>query len=189
MSPDKPYQRSESELIAACKKQERSAQREIYERFSPRMLSVCLRYASDREKAKDLLQDGFVTVFSKIGSYNGDGSFEGWMRKVFVNTSLMELRKKDVLRDTQDVTELRGNAPFTDNVLEKIEGKVILNLISQMPPGFKAVFNLSVFDGYSHAEIAKMLGISEGASRSQLSRARIWLQEKILKLEKKKNER
>lgn len=186
MSPDKPYQRTESELIAACQKQERKAQREIYERYSPRMFLVCLRYVSDREKAKDLLQDGFVTVFSKIGSYNGDGSFEGWMRKVFVNTALMELRKKDVLRDTQDVTELRTNAPFTDNVLEKIEGKEILNLISQMPSGFKTVFNLSVFDGFSHLEIAKMLGITEGASRSQLSRARVWLQEKILKMDKRK---
>lgn len=150
------------------------------------MFSVCVRYSSDREKAKDYLQDGFVTVFSKIGSYTGDGSFEGWMRKIFVNTALMDLRRKDVLKETQDVTDLKAGTPFTDDVLEKIEGKDVIRLIAVMPPGFKAVFNLSVFDGYSHLEIAKMLGISEGASRSQLSRARVWLQKEILKLEKRK---
>jgi RNA polymerase sigma factor (sigma-70 family) len=186
MSQDKPCQRSEIELIAACKKQERKAQREIYEKFSPRMFSVCVRYVGDREKAKDILQDGFITVFSKIDSYNGDGSFEGWMRKVFVNTALMDLRKRDVLKETKDIADLKIDTPFIDNVAQGLEGKDIISLIEKMPPGFRTVFNLSVIDGYTHLEIAKHLNITEGASRSQLSRARIWLQERILKMENKR---
>ena len=184
MSQDKPYQRSEQELIAACKKQDRKAQREIYERFSPRMFSVCLRYVGDREKAKDVLQDGFITVFTKIDSYNGDGSFEGWMRKVFVNTALMNLRKRDLLKDSKDILDLNKETPFIDNVERILEGKDVISLISQMPPGFRTVFNLSVIEGFTHQEIAARLNITEGASRSQLSRARIWLQERILKMEK-----
>lgn len=177
---------TEADLIKACVRRDRKAQRMIYEKFAPRMFSVCIRYAGNRDSAKDLLQDGFITVFSKIGSYSGDGSFEGWMRKIFVNTALMQLRKRDVLRDTREISELKTNVPFEDNMMDKVEGKDIYNLIKEMPDGFRTVFNLSVVDGYSHQEIAGQLGITEGASRSQLSRARSWLQERIVLLEKEK---
>ncbi len=184
MSSERSCYKTEKELIDACIQQDRRAQRELYDRFASRMFSVCYRYADDRDSANDLLQDGFITVFTKLRSYTGIGSFEGWMRKIFVNTALMQLRKNDVLRDTQDIEELKFNTPMVDNILDTIEGKDIMELISKMPIGFKTVFNLSVFDGYSHQEIAAQLNISEGASRSQLSRARFWLQERIVELNK-----
>lgn len=174
----------EQELIAACVRQERSAQRKIYEKYSPRMFAICLRYARDRDTAKDILQDGFITVFSKISSYKNEGSFEGWMRKIFVNTALMSLRRNDLLKNAEDVTAPGSDIPFEANILERLDGQKIMKLISEMPMGFRTVFNLSVFDGFSHQEIAKQLGISEGASRSQLSRARVWLQERIKNMEK-----
>lgn len=174
----------EQELIAACARQDRSAQRKIYERYSSRMFAICLRYAKDRDEAKDMLQDGFITVFSKISSYKNEGSFEGWMRRIFVNTALMSLRRNDVLKGAVDVTAPRSEIPIEDNVLERMDGQKVMKLIREMPIGFRTVFNLSVLDGFSHQEIAGKLGISEGASRSQLSRARLWLQERIKKMEK-----
>ncbi len=174
----------EQKLIAACIRQERSAQRKIYEMYSSRMFAICLRYAKDRNAAMDLLQDGFITVFSKISSYKNEGSFEGWMRRIFVNTALMSLRRNDVLKGADDISVPQSDIPFEDNIMERLDGQKITRLISEMPAGFRTVFNLSVLDGFSHQEIAKQLGISEGASRSQLSRARVWLQERIKKMEK-----
>lgn len=172
----------EQELIAACKRQERSAQRMLYERYSSRMFAICLRYAKDRDLAKDFLQEGFITVFSKISSYKNDGSFEGWMRKIFINTALMSLRKRDVLRNAEAITLPKVEVSYNEDVFERLDGKMVFKLIKEMPDGFRTVFNLSVIDGFSHQEIAKQLGITEGASRSQLSRARVWLQERIVKL-------
>mgnify|MGYP003456241682 FL=1 len=172
----------EQELIAACVRQDRSAQRKMYERYSSRMFAVCMRYAQNVEVAKDILQDGFVTLFSKIGEYKNEGSFEGWMRRIFVNTALMQLRKRDVLKGSEDVTEAKWDIPVEDNVFDKIDGQKVMKLISEMPIGFRTVFNLYVLDGFSHQEIARQLNISEGASRSQLSRGRCWLQERINKL-------
>lgn len=175
---------TEIKLIEACIRQDRKAQRELYERFAPRMYSLCLRYISDRDKAKDVLQDGFITLFAKIDTYNGEGSFEGWVRKIFVNTALMDLRKNDVLKGSAEIEEFQVKGPTVENILDKLQAKDIYRLISTMPQGFRTVFNLYVVDGYSHQEIAERLGISEGSSRSQLSRGRVWLQEKINKLEK-----
>jgi RNA polymerase sigma-70 factor (ECF subfamily) len=174
----------EQKLIAACIRQDRTAQRKIYEMYYSRMFSVCLRYAKDRDAAMDLLQEGFITVFSKISSYKNEGSFEGWMRRIFVNTALMSLRRNDVLKGAEEISVPRSDIPFEDNIMERLDGQKIIKLISEMPAGFRAVFNLSVLDGFSHQEIAQQLGISEGASRSQLSRARVWLQERIKKMEK-----
>lgn len=174
----------EQELIAACIRGERSAQRKMYERYSSRMFAVCLRYSKDRDAAMDILQDGFITLFSKISSYKNEGSFEGWMRRIFVNTALMSLRKNDILRGAEDVSAPQTQIPVEDNVLERLDGQKIVRLISEMPAGFRAVFNMAVIDGFSHQEISQKLGISEGASRSQLSRARLWLQERIKKMEK-----
>lgn len=151
----------------------------MYEKYSSRMFAVCLRYAKDRDEAKDLLQEGFITVFSKIGSFNAAGSFEGWMRRIFVNTALMRLRKKDVLKEAADVDDAAKAVVSADDVLSGIGGKDLVRLISGMPDGFRTVFNMNVIEGYSHQEISQKLGISEGTSRSQLSRARTWLQERL----------
>lgn len=174
--------KTEQELIDACVRQERKAQRILYESLAPRMFSLCRRYVSDGESANDLLQEGFITLFTRIRSFNGEGSFEGWARKIFVNTALMYLRKNDIMKETLNVDELYSMTPLVDNVMEKLEGKDVLKLISEMPVGYRAVFNLGVFEGYSHQEISQILNISEGASRSQLSRARGWLQDKIEKM-------
>lgn len=185
MSPDTFEPEDEQLLILECSKQNRRAQKYLYEKYASRMYVLCLRYAKDRDEAEDILQDGFITVFSKIKSYSGEGSFEGWMRKVFVNTALMRLRKKDILKESEDVSEAKGVA-VDDDILERIDGRKIVKLISSMPTGFRTVFNMSVIEGYSHRKISKLLGISEGASRSQLSRARVWLQERIKKMEEKR---
>ena len=174
----------EQKLIAACMRQDRSAQRKIYEKYSSRMFAVCLRYAKDRDAAMDMLQDGFITVFSKISSYRDEGSFEGWMRRIFVNTALMSLRRNDILKGADELSAPGSYLPFENNILERLDGQKIMKLIGEMPVGFRTVFNLSVIDGFSHQEIAQKLGITDGASRSQLSRARVWLQERIKKMEK-----
>ena len=177
---------TEKELIKRCCKNDPRAQQELYEKYAPKMYGVCFRYVCNREVAQDLLHDGFITVFLKIGSFRHEGSFEGWMRRIFVNTALMRLRKGDVLRGAAEVEQARNVSDGID-LLSGIGGKDIVRMIGRMPDGFRTVFNMSVIEGYTHQEIAKELGISEGTSRSQLSRARTWLQERLL--EEKKNRR
>jgi len=175
---------SEAQLIERCVKGESYAQKRLYDMYASKMYAVCVRYSDSRESAKDILQDGFVTLFEKIGTYKGDGSFEGWMRKIFVNTALMALRKNDVLKHSEQIEEIPSGeiAPTSANIIETIDLKIILDLISQMPAGFRAVFNLYEIEGYSHQEIAQALGISVGASRSQLSRSKMWLQDRLKKI-------
>ncbi len=178
---------TEEELVQGCIRQDRRAQRALYGRFSSRMLAVCMRYAKDRDEAQDLLQEGFITVFSKISTFNSAGSLEGWMRRIFVNTALMRLRKGDVLRGAADVDEpVARSVSSGEDILSGIGGQDIMRMIAQMPEGFRTVFNMNVIEGYSHQEISRELGISEGTSRSQLSRARIWLQERLLERRNRK---
>ena len=143
------------------------------------MFPICIRYAGDRESAQDILQDGFITLFTKLDDYKGDGSFEGWARRIFVTTALMYLRKKDVLKMSDDLDLARGLKADTVTQTQNLGYKELMELIMTLPPGFRTVFNLYALEGYSHKEIGEMLGISETTSRTQLSRARIWLQNKI----------
>lgn len=166
-------------IIEGCIKRESLAQRSLYDMYAPRMLTLCMRYAGDRERAKDMLHDGFITIFNKIESYTGTGSFEGWMRRIFVNTALMSLRKADVLRKTGELDDASGEQSLEPSALDKISSKELMELIASMPEGFRVVFNMFAIEGYSHQEIAQELNISESSSRSQLSRARSWLQERI----------
>jgi len=170
---------TEIELLEACVNQDQRAQRTLYELYSPRMLTLCIRYIGERERARDVLHDGFIIVFEKIGSYNASGSFEGWLRRIFVNTALMALRKGDVLKYSEDLTTVEREVTVDSSVLGNISSKELLKLIATMPAGFRTVFNMYAIEGFSHQEIAKEMNISEGSSRSQLSRARIWLQERI----------
>lgn len=169
-------------LVEQSKKGNRSAQRRIFDALSPKMFAVCLRYMEDRESAEDVLQNGFVTLFSKIDTYSGEGSFEGWARKIFVNTALMSLRKKDILRQCEDVEVAWNIADEDPTPVQKIGYAELMKLISELPPGFRTVFNMFVIEGFSHKEIAESLGISENTSRSQLQRARTMLQKRIEKL-------
>lgn len=174
----------EQQLIAGCKKGNRLAQRELYDKYAPRMLAVCIRYVNDRETARDLLQEGFIKVFTCIDSYSGLGSFEGWVRKVFVNGALEYLRKTDVLREATDLDNAPELVQPEASVLSNISAAELMKMIQQLPAGFRAVFNLFAIEGYSHREISEMLKITESTSRSQYTRARQMLQKQIMNLEK-----
>lgn len=165
--------------IEQAKGGDRRAQKAIYDALSGKMYAVCMRYMNEAEAAADVLQDGFVTLFTKLDTYSGEGSFEGWARKIFVNTALMSLRKKDVLRQSDDVEEARSITAPDPSALQNIGYKELIAMIASLPPGFRTVFNMYVVEGYSHKEIAESLGISEVTSRSQLQRARALLQAKI----------
>lgn len=167
------------QLIESCKRGDRASQKVVYDRLASRMFPICIRYAGDRESAQDILQDGFITLFTKLDDFKGDGSFEGWARRIFVTTALMYLRKKDALKMSDDLDLARGMKADTVSQMQNLGYKELMALILTLPPGFRTVFNLYALEGYSHKEISEMLGISETTSRTQLSRARLWLQNKI----------
>ncbi len=169
----------EADWIEGAKRGDKRSQKAIYDLLSGKMFAVCLRYMGDKEAAEDILQDGFVTLFSKLDSYSGSGSFEGWARKVFVNTALMSLRKKDALKNSEDVEVARHISSNDPTPIQQIGYDDLMKMIASLPPGFRIVFNMYIIEGYSHKEIAKALGISETTSRSQLQRARMLLQSKI----------
>lgn len=166
-------------LIEGCRSGNRLSQKALYDALSRKMFAVCLRYMGDRDAAEDVLQDGFVTLFSKLDSFSGAGSFEGWARKIFVNTALMSLRRKDVLRNTEEVDAAFGLSEDSPTPVQQIGYRELMKLVSELPPGFRTVFNMYVIEGYSHKEIAEALGVTEVTSRSQLQRARTLLQDKI----------
>ena len=142
-----------------------------------------MRYVGNRETAKDILHDGFVVLFSKLETYKGEGSFEGWARRIFINTALMHLRKSDVLKYSEEIGEAAADITVSPSVIEKMEAERLMKLVCRMPVGFRTIFNMYAIEGYTHSEIAKELNITEGGSRSQLSRARIWLQERLHEME------
>ena len=167
------------QLIDSCIRGDRASQKALYDRLAPRMFPVCIRYIGDRVQAEDILQDGFITLFSKLKDFKGEGSFEGWARRIFVTTALMSLRKKDALKMSEELDAARTMTAQTASQTQNIGYKELMALVMSMPPGFRTVFNMYSLEGYSHKEIGEMLGISETTSRTQLSRARTWLQNKI----------
>lgn len=166
-------------LIENCQKGHIDAQRAIYERFSSKMFGVCLRYCKSREEAEDCLQDGFVKVFQKIGMFQFKGSFEGWMRRIMVNTVMESFRKKNPVFSVEDLSVFNIPEEPEQNANPLMKEQQLLELINQLPPQYKMVFNLYALEDYSHEEIAKTLGISVGTSKSNLSRARQWLRDRI----------
>ncbi len=169
---------NEYELIQECLKGNRLAQKVLYETYSRTMYGVCLRYSSNADEAKDILQDGFVKVFTKLGQFSFAGSFEGWMKRIFVNMALEFYRVNKMHMYHSDVDAAYDQA-HNDFTVERMSQKEILAAINCLAPGYRAVLNLYIVEGYSHAEIGEMLGISEGTSKSQLSRARAQLQEAL----------
>ena len=156
--------------------------------LAPKMLGVCMRYATDKMEAEDMLQNGFIKVFNKMNDYRGEGSFEGWVRRVMVHTSIEYYRKHHKMMQIVDI-DTPGIEPSVDPLAASNLGvKDLLALIQQLPPGYRMVFNLYAIEGYSHKEIGETMGITEGASKSQLSRARSILKEQILKMEGKRYE-
>ena len=178
LTPERNQSIPENDLINGCLVGDRRMQEELYRRFSPRMYAVCLRYAGSAEEAEDILREGFIKIFKKLESFRGEGSFEGWIRRIFVNTAIEHFRRKRYL---QPVTEKEENT-IEGKSLSALDGlaeKDILALVRQLSPGYRTVFNMYVVEGYTHKEIGDMLGISEGTSKSQLSRAKVILQDMV----------
>ena len=144
------------------------------------MYGVCLRYAGNAEEAEDILQEGFIKVYKKLSSFRSEGSFEGWIRRIFVNTAIEHFRRKKYLQPVTEKEEstLEGNYL---SVLDELAERDILELVRQLSPGYRTVFNMYVVEGYTHKEIGEIMGISEGTSKSQLSRAKVILQEMVKK--------
>jgi RNA polymerase sigma-70 factor (ECF subfamily) len=169
---------NEADLLEGCIKGERKMQQELFDRFAPKMYGVCLRYAGNTEEAEDILQEGFIKIFKKIGSYRGEGSFEGWIRRIFVNTAIEHFRRKTYLQPITEKEESTVEGTYL-TVLDNLAEKDIIGLVQQLSPGYRTVFNMYVVEGYTHKQIAEILGISEGTSKSQLSRAKLILQDLV----------
>jgi RNA polymerase sigma-70 factor (ECF subfamily) len=165
-----------NKLIKQCAENDKRAQKEIYHLFAGKLFSICLKYSKNKQEAQDNFQDGFVTIFDKIGQFKFRGSFEGWIKRVMLNTVLLKYRKKAVLNI---VTEEIPDEVIVDIDDDEISLDFLLNLIHELPDRYRLVFNLYVLDGYSHREIAEMLHIAEGTSKSNLARARVILKQKI----------
>ena len=178
MTPERNQNITEIDLLRGCIEGNRRMQEELYRRFSPRMFAVCLRYAGNSEEAEDILQEGFIKIFKKLDSFRSEGSFEGWVRRIFVNTAIEHFRRKRYLMPVTEKEENTIEGKYI-SVLDELAEKDILALVQELSPGYRTVFNMYVVEGYTHKEIADMLGISEGTSKSQLSRAKVILQDMV----------
>ena len=167
------------ETIRKCASGDRKAQTALYNYFASKMYGVCLRYSKDAGEAEDNLQDGFIRVFTKIGQFGFKGSFEGWMRRIMVNTSLEKFRKNNLLYPVEDMMGFE-NVQVQEETISAISADDLMKIIQELPPRYRMVFNLYAIEGYSHQEIAKLMNINEGTSKSNLSRARVILQKKVI---------
>lgn len=164
-----------TDLIRGCQASDRSAQKMLYEQYKGILFKICLRYSHSREEAEDLLQEGFVRIFRALPNWQPSGSIEGWMKKIVVNVALEQHRRSVGKQRHEDLTE--HNSPdVAPEQLTLINGEELLKMIQALPLGFRTVFNLYAVEGYNHAEIAEMMHISEGTSKSQYARARQQLQ-------------
>lgn len=172
----------ERELIQECLKGNPIAQRKLFEKFAPKLMTVCLRYMKDNQEAEDVLQDGFVKIFQHLPHFENVGSFEGWMRRIIVNTALDQLRRNTKLGYADNVDEIAYKLEDNQSIYSDIAAQDLMKLIDEMPSGYKVVFNMFAIEGYSHKEIAEMLQITESTSKSQYLRARAFLKTKLEQL-------
>lgn len=176
---------TDEELISGCKNNHSASQKAVFDRYASRMLGVCHRYARNHADAEDILQESFIKVFGKISQFKGEGSFEGWIRRIVVHTAI---KKYSLMRyqKEQHSGDLKENAAMVSDpaAYQHLTEKDLLALINQLPDGYRLIFNLYVVEGYRHEEIADMLGIQPGTSRSQLVKARTMLQKQIIDLQK-----
>lgn len=172
----------EQELAERCRQGDNLARKELYEHYAGRMLSVCLRYAGDRETAEDLMHDGFLKIFNSFDKFTwrGNGSLRAWMERVMVNMALQYLRKNDVMSQSAAIEDISDTYQEPDaSTVDAIPHKVLMQFISELPAGYRTVFNLYIFEEKSHKEIAGELGINEKSSASQLTRAKAALAQKV----------
>jgi RNA polymerase sigma factor (sigma-70 family) len=172
---------TEEEIIAGCRQEKASFQEKLYELYSRRMMAVCMRYTKSRFEAEDIFHEAFVKVFKNINAFNG-GSFEGWMRRIFVNTAINHYHKNQRYQEQMDYSTVEEIIPTNDDIISNISGQELVALINQLPEGYNLVFNLYVVEGYNHREIAEMLNIAEGTSKSQLAKAKSHLKKTLQKL-------
>lgn len=170
-----------TQLIQGCKDGNKACQYQLVKQYARMLMGVCQRYARDEAMAKDILQETFLRIFSNIDRYEPTGSFEAWMRRIAVRRSLQWLEKSCFQQEAQPL-EMPDNQTIEPDGFQNLETEDLLKLMRQMPQGYRAVFNLNVVEGYQHSEIAELLGISENTSRSQLARARHYLQQKLVQL-------
>jgi RNA polymerase sigma factor (sigma-70 family) len=174
---------SNENIIEGCLKGDRICQKELFERFSPKILAVCMRYTDNHDEAYDILQDTFIKVFERIESYKNEGSFEGWLRRISVNTALDYIRRNKMSKFTDDVDDVKFKLSSNEGTLDNMLAEDLMKILNSLPVGYRTVFNMYVIDGYSHKEIAEMLNITESTSKSQFSRARAILQKIIIEKE------
>ncbi len=170
----------EHKILLGCKKNDRKAQQALFQFYADKMLGLCIRYIKDKAQSEEIMIVGFTKVFDKINTYRGDGSFEGWIKRLMVNECLMYLRKQQRIGHLSDIEEINQEEASVQPETG-LEAKELLQMIHELPDGYKAVFNMYAIEGYSHKEISKALGINEGTSKSQLSKARKFLQSLITK--------
>jgi RNA polymerase sigma factor (sigma-70 family) len=175
----------DSDLIQGCLSQDRKVQEQLYNKFAPKMYGVCLRYSQNADDAQDILQDGFVKVFKNLEKFRNEGSFEGWLRRIFVNTSIEHFRKSSKMLSSHVETENLNIQDDSLGALDKLAERDIVKLLQELSPGYRQIFNMYVIEGFSHKDIAEQLGISEGTSKSQLARAKAILKKIV---EEKLNE-
>lgn len=178
MSPLLVNGRTEKELIKASIQGDRLAQRDIFHMYASKMMAVCTRYSRHRLEAEDILQDGFVKIFTHLSDYEGQGSFEGWVRRIIINTAIKNNQKKSFSHEDIGLEHVREDSASPD-VFSTLSEEELIKLISELPDGYRTVFNLYAIEGFSHKEIGELLNIEESTSRSQLVKARRMLQEKV----------
>ena len=178
----KIYNAREHELIDGCRKGDKLAQKNLYETYSSKMYTVCYRYVRNRMEAEDILISAFTRIFEKIGQFREEGSLEGWIRRIIINESLSFLRKNQAMYLETDLEQADRELNY-EHLNNNLEAEDLLNMISELPDGYRVVFNMYAIDGYTHREIATRLGISENTSKSQLSRARVYLQHMLAQYE------
>ncbi|MGI8950775.1 MAG: RNA polymerase sigma factor [Chitinophagaceae bacterium] len=169
---------TEKEIIDGCAKNNAICQRILFDKYAGRLMTICLRYASDKSQAEDILQNSFMRIFSQIQQFNFKGSFEGWLKKIVVNCALKTIQKKTLFISHNNYPETVSQTNFS--ALDNLSEAELIKLISSLPDGYKIVFNLYVMEGYSHEEIATLLNMESSTSRSQLLKARKLLQKQII---------
>lgn len=176
---------TDRELIDKCLERDPKAQEYLYNRYARRMYGICLRFARNTLEADDILQEGFIKVFSYLKDFRNEGSLEGWIRKTIVNTAINYYNSKQQEWKETSIEKAESNQSVAEDILDQISVTDLLHLIQQLPEGYRMVFNLHVIEGYNHQEIAQMLDISENTSKSQLSRARAALQQRLVQSKNK----
>jgi RNA polymerase sigma factor (sigma-70 family) len=172
---------TEEAILLGCLKNQAAAQRELYNRYSPKMLAVCFRFAHNREDAEDMLQEGFIKVFSQIHTFQNKGAFEGWIRRIIVHTCINHLKKNKRFSENIDILHAGSVQIREESVPSIVQAKQIVDCIRILPVGYRTVLNLYAIEGYSHKEIAGMLDIEESTSRSQYTRAKQMLEEILVR--------